>query len=374
MRLHDRYLMRELITPLAFCLGGFMVLGLSFFFTKQLEIIQDKKLNLGEIAAYCSAGMLEFFVLIMPLLLLLALLYALTNHARHNEITALRAAGVSLWRICLPYFTVGLLATIVYFALNEFAVPNCERWAGEILTRHVKPVAKADPKAPTARHSFTISPENRSWVFNGDYDVVNNAIPNPTVQWSLPDGSLRILRADRAVYTNNVWTFYNAQIFMSFGAHGALEQSRITNSLAVPKFEETPEKIRLLLKFSDSQTLHATSSADIPLAELWEYLRNSPSLRPDDARALQTKFYGRIATPFTCFVVVLIAIPFGAQTGRRNMFFGVAGSIFIGLTFIVLQRVSLALGMNGQLPGWLAAWLPNLAFAGMGIISIWRAR
>ena len=44
----------------------------------------------------------------LPIALLLALLYALTNHARHNEITAMRAAGVSLWRLCVPYFVIGL--------------------------------------------------------------------------------------------------------------------------------------------------------------------------------------------------------------------------------------------------------------------------
>jgi lipopolysaccharide export system permease protein len=73
-------------------------------------------------------------------------------------------------------------------------------------------------------------------------------------------------------------------------------------------------------------------------------------------------------------VVVLVAIPFGAPSGRRNLFFGVAGSIFIGFAYFILQRVSLALGMNGQLPGWLAAWLPNLLFAAAGIILTSRVR
>ena len=41
----------------------------------------------------------DFLVTILPVVLLLALLYTLTNHARHNEITAMRAAGVSLWRV-----------------------------------------------------------------------------------------------------------------------------------------------------------------------------------------------------------------------------------------------------------------------------------
>src|SRR5580704_2200792 len=109
MRLHDRYLFRELLTPLAFCLGGFLIFWFSFFFFTQVETIQEKQLNLMDTLAYCAASMPGFFVPILPILLLLSLLYALTHHARHNELTALRAAGVSLFRLCAPYFIVGLM-------------------------------------------------------------------------------------------------------------------------------------------------------------------------------------------------------------------------------------------------------------------------
>ena len=46
----------------------------------------------------------EILVLVLPLALLLALLYALSNHNRHHELTAIRAAGVSLWRMAAPLF------------------------------------------------------------------------------------------------------------------------------------------------------------------------------------------------------------------------------------------------------------------------------
>ncbi len=74
---------------------------------------------------------------ILPVALLLALLYTLTNHARHNEITAMRAAGVSLWRICAPYFGVGLAASLALFAMNELLVPRSTAWADRILQRYV---------------------------------------------------------------------------------------------------------------------------------------------------------------------------------------------------------------------------------------------
>lgn len=372
MRLHDRYFFRELITPLFFLLGGFLIIGVSVFFTKELETIQEKRLDLAEAAAYCATSLPAFFVLILPMMLLLALLYALTHHARHNEITALRAAGVSIWRLCAPYFVVGLAATGVYFVLNEWAVPACDRWSEEILNRHVSTenTAKAAPKDLLRLRN---EQDHRNWQFS-DFDPRTGRMANPTVTWKLSDGSWKMVRADWAVWTNGGWIFYGVAPYAQSGEHGAFVPMGTNSFLAMPELTETPGKIRTLLKYADSRTLHGSGYADIPLAELWDLMRNQQNLRPEDANAVQTKFYGRLATPWECFVVVLVAIPFGAPSGRRNLFVGVAGSIFIGFAYFILQRFSLAFGMAGHLPGWLAAWLPNFVFGAMGIVLTQRVR
>ena len=68
-------------------------------------------------------------------------------------------------------------------------------------------------------------------------------------------------------------------------------------------------------------------------------------------------------------VVVLIAIPFGAVSGRRNVFMGVAGSIVICFAYFVVQQLALALGTGGYLAPWLAGWLPNLSFGLVGLCA-----
>jgi lipopolysaccharide export LptBFGC system permease protein LptF len=87
-----------------------------------------------------------------------------------------------------------------------------------------------------------------------------------------------------------------------------------------------------------------------------------------------TQLQGRIAAPFTCLAVVLIALPFGARSGRHNVFVGVAGSIFICFAYFILQRVSVGLGVAAYLPPVVAAWLPNLLFGGAGIALLSRVR
>src|ERR1039457_5388463 len=96
MRLLDRYLLRELLVPLGYCLCGFLIFWITSDLFVTLGDFQGKGLLVRDIVEYYLVILPEFLTLVLPIALLLALLYALTNHARHQEITAIRAAGVSL--------------------------------------------------------------------------------------------------------------------------------------------------------------------------------------------------------------------------------------------------------------------------------------
>ena len=108
--------------------------------------------------------------------------------------------------------------------------------------------------------------------------------------------------------------------------------------------------------------------------EIIDYLRLHPKLDRKHSNALLTMLHSRFAAPFICLVVVLIAVPFGSISGRRNVFVGVASSIFICFAFIILKDLTLALGGGGFVPSWLAAWAPNLLFSGIGLVLLWKVR
>jgi lipopolysaccharide export system permease protein len=351
--------------------GGFLIFWISYDLFTGLEELQERKLHLLDVLGYSVARTPEFLVTILPVALLLALLYTLTHHARHNEITAMRAAGISLWRICAPYFGVGLAASAVLFALNEFLVPRSTAWADRIRYRYVpnpddSGTQKENPGYYNAR-------ERRLWQF-AEYRAKTTEMTGPKINWLLAGGSWRELDAERAVRTNGVWTFFNATEYAQSSTNAPLVPILATKVLAMPQFEETPKDIERDIRFSKYESLHSRK-LNIPLAELWGYLQAHPDdLQPSRASFYWTKFDGRLAAPWTCLVVVLIAIPFGAASGRRNLFFGVAGSIFICFGFFVVQQFSLAFGSGGYLPAWLAAWLPNMIFGATGLALMARVR
>jgi lipopolysaccharide export system permease protein len=371
MRLLDRYLFRELLTPMAYCLGGFLIFWVSYDLFTELDELQKHKLHLLDVAGYAAARTPEFLVTILPVALLLALLYTLTNHARHNEITAMRAAGGSLWRICAPYFAVGLLASGALFALNELLVPRSTEWADGILHRYV---SDGRTTQNGQNGSYFNAHARRAWAYTA-YRPKTDEMISPDVGWFLPDGSWRRVKAERAAFTNGTWIFYsNVTVYEQASQPSQEIPILVTNVLAMPQFKETPQDIERDIRFSKYEGL-TWKKLNIPLAELWSYLRAHPDdLRPAKASLWWTKFDGRLAAPWTCLVVVLIAIPFGTASGRRNLFVGVAGSVFICFAFYVVQVFSLAFGCGGYLPPWLAAWLPNMIFGVAGLVMMARVR
>jgi lipopolysaccharide export system permease protein len=369
MRLLDRYLLRELLFPLGYCLCGFLIFWISFDLFGSLGEFQKKQMVAGDIAAYYLVMMPEFLVIVLPIALLLSLLYALTNHARHNEITAIRAAGVSLWRVCLPYLAVGMAGSLALLAINELWAPDSDDAATAIKERHMPVPARTAGRKEFRNLCFDNSRDGRIWRI-GVYNSRTGEMFEPIVSWTAQDGSRPWqLKADRAVQVNGVWVFYNAREFKEAPQSDLPPvPSMQTNVLAMPELTETPEEINSEIKISNSLTLRGARKADVPIMELLHYLHLHPNPTRSDGFWLHTKLQGRLAAPWTCLVVVLIAIPFGAATGRRNVFFGVAGSIVICFIYFVLQQVGLALGTSGSLPPWLAAWFPNLSF---GLAGLW---
>jgi lipopolysaccharide export system permease protein len=308
----------------------------------------------------------EILVTILPIAFLLSLLYALTNHARHHEITAMRAAGIGLFRIALPYLGVGILLSLAVFAMNELWVPDSMEAADDILAK------RTGPKLTEEKLGF-YNPAERRWWFIESYDLATADMSHPHVIWIRPDGTRTEILAAGCSYAGGIWIFTNVNLLVYVPGAGGVPQQQEVESLPMPVFKETPEQIRSEIKISRLNNPKAVRKAQLSLREILEYERLHPGDHAKRAM-LDTKFHGRLAAAWTCFVVVLIALPFGAASGRRNVFVGVASSIVICFAYFVLLQLTLALGTGGWVPPWLAAWAPNAVFALIGLVLTARER
>jgi lipopolysaccharide export system permease protein len=363
MRLLDRYLLRELLVPLAYCLSGFLVFYIAFDLVFGIKNFQEKHLNMIDVAEHYVVTLPEILVQqVIPVSLLLALLYVLTNLSRYHELTAMRAAGVSQWRLFLPYLGVGIFLGLVVLAMNELLVPQSAEADHAILHSHD---AHPESRDWTAKLSFHNETEGRQWEMK-NYNRVTHEMINPVIHWNLTNGSRLDIYAARGDYINGQWVFTNV-----------VEQSQFTQSnfnvLTLP-LSENPAWINSEIKVNTMSLNEAAKRPELSIREVLDYCRLHPHLTAEQNATLMTQLQCRFAQPFTCLAVVLIALPFGSRIGRHNVFAGVASSVFICFAYFIMQRFAMGLGIGEKLPPFLAAWLPNLVFGATGLLLLWRLR
>jgi LPS export ABC transporter permease LptG len=370
MRLLDRYLLRELLMWLGYFLGGFLIIYVAFDLIFSIRSFQDKQLGPGDIAEYYVVTLPELLVsIVIPVSLLLALLYTLTHLSRHNELIAMRAAGVGLLRLSAPYFAVAILLGAAVFAVNELLVPPSMDRAREILQRHRE---NRDDPVIVKTLNFHNEADRRHWLI----DSYNRATSEMTGVHIIADLTGITTNAARGVFSNGVWIFDHAEEWATPaptpGDPNPQAQAKVFPELKL-RLPETPAWINSEIKLRALNATEAARKPQLSIREIRNYLHLHPN--PDESRRamLMTQLQCRFAGPFTCLAVLLIALPFGARSGRRNVSAGVASAIFICFAYIVMQRLAMGMGVGGTLPPVAAAWLPNAIFGLTGMVLLWRA-
>jgi lipopolysaccharide export LptBFGC system permease protein LptF len=120
-------------------------------------------------------------------------------------------------------------------------------------------------------------------------------------------------------------------------------------TLVLPEFTETAEQIRSELKIRQLDSLRTSKKAHLSVREILDYQRWHPGGRSPKTGLLRTLLHAHFAAPWTCLVVVVVALPCGLPSGRRNVFVGVASSI-VGTSKLAHFEQNLTAVSKGPLP------------------------
>ena len=162
VKLIDRYLIREFLIPLCYCLAAFMLIYVIYDLSAHLDNYIEDRVPMRFLFHYYMIQMPLVMVQVIPLSILLAIVYCVGALSRHNEITAMRATGITVYRIMLPYLCLGACFTGVIFYLNERHAPRAYEESKKFLEdasgRRDEEKGKMRPLA------FFNSKEGRSWA------------------------------------------------------------------------------------------------------------------------------------------------------------------------------------------------------------------
>ncbi|HEY8834999.1 MAG TPA: LptF/LptG family permease, partial [Chthoniobacterales bacterium] len=125
-----------------------------------------------------------------------------------------------------------------------------------------------------------------------------------------------------------------------------------------------------------SETPFRLSSANVraehlSVPELRDYLQFNSDFPTTLLAPFATHLEYRIALPWTCAVVALIAASLGVGYSRRGILSSVAAAILLVFSMNFVMHLFLALGEGARIPNWAAAWTPNLIFGAIGLVLLY---
>jgi len=361
MKLIDKYLLKTFVVPLAYCFATFSLVFIIFDLFSTLDDFLDAKTPIPLVIKYYLTLLPSMVVYVLPISLLLGVLYSLSSLTKNNELTAMRACGISLNRLMVPFFAVGLLASLSVVVINETIGPEAAYWCKKFVNQQ----SKSDPDtAHVAELAFRRDSANRFW-FIGRFDTRDFSMKDIVINQMREDNTEEYkLQASTGRWLNGYWLFTDISI-QNYDREG--------NPRGAPKFHSSMDMTQLNEKPVDFLS-QVKPPEFMSSRELIRYLRLNDQLQKEAVTRKTVDLHHRLALPWMCLIVTLLGIPFGNQTGRKGALLGFVLSIGMFFGYYAMMNIGLYIGKEGYLPAWLAAWFPNLLFLTTGIILIYRMR
>ena len=360
MKILTKYLLKSLLAPLFYCLIGFTLIFIISDLFENFSDFLESSMRPLEILYYYSQMLPPVTVLILPACLLLAMLHSLSRLTRHSEITAMRAGGVSIYRIVMPFIGVGIAATLIVAFINEKVAPNAG-WRAEKFLKYQK--AGRDDKIFFSKN-LALKNRNRVWMVQ-KFDTRDYSMYNVEMIEQRPDGSDAVkYHAEKALWLDGRWWFMDLTV-QAYKGNGDLDgPPEMILQKEMRDLRETPQTFMAEIK--EPQYLSAS--------EIRHYLRAKKDVSSNTRARLMVDMHSRLSTPFACLIVTLIGVPIGAHTGRRGAFAGIMAAMLLFFGFYILQLTGQALGKQEIISAFLGGWLPVMVFGAASPLFIHRMR
>lgn len=361
MKIIDKYILRTFLVPLGYCLAAFLLVYVIFDLFDNLSDFIDGKTHMLDVAKYYAVLMPSVLIFIVPISLLLAVLYSLSGLTKNNELTAMRACGISLTRLMIPFIAIGFLASATVAIINETIGPEAAYWCKKFVSEQTKEDRDAVHVAELAFHKDTA---NRVWYIN-KFDTRDFSMKKIEMTQRRSDNTEEYkMQAAEGRWLDGYWLFIDI-VTQNYDREG--------NPRGPPEFIPNREMTNLSEKPVDFLS-EVKPPEFMSSRELLRYLRVNKNLQQESITRKTVDLHFRLAQPWTCLIVTLLGIPFGNQTGRKGALLGFVLSIGLFFGYYALINLGLYIGKEGLIPAWLAAWFPNALFFVTGCVMIHRMR
>lgn len=359
----NRYLLLEMVPPFLINLAFFSFIFLMKQILDITDMIVNHKVGLGPVCLLLLYTMPYFLRYVIPMSVMMAVLLSMLRLSGDNEIMALKAGGVSVYRLLTPVLTFSLIGALITGAMTLYGLPyGADRFKALLFD--------------VAASNLNVSLKERT--FNDKFKQVvlyiNRIDPH--------SGELRnvFIEDRRKAGISNTVVARTGKLFGDPGEMvyylrlfgGTINQvnlkDRSANTINFEAYD-----IRLDLKEAVSKSNIDPKGADeMSISAHKAYLRTIKGTEKTYFSALMD-YHRRFSIPLACLSMGLLALPLGIQSRNSKKTFGIGLGLVFFLLYYILLSLGYAWGEKGNYPPVLAMWVPNVVLGGFGIYLLERS-
>lgn len=356
----DRYLLREMVAPFLMGVLFFVVVLTGHYFYWAIKSIVGQRAPAKDLLLMVVYLMPQAAALAIPIGMILCTCIVLNRLGREMELMALRASGVSVQRIMMPFVVVALIVTAFDFFLNDRIVPESNRRANQIIYR----LAYINP-TPLIESDKFFKVSDDLWFYVRQVNYQLNRLDGVLVyqraphQWQFPQAI--VAQWAQKDPNDNRWVLHNGVV------HKFDEKGNLVAQLPFrQQVIHLPPELPLLI--NDNRRPHELSTSE--LRQRIEMLDKTGQTSYE----LQVAYHFKFSVPAATLVMTLWAAPLTIRFARSGGFAG----LFIAILGVFLYQGAMgwaeAIGERYFLPPFWVAWSQNFLFGVMGLWLLWRER
>jgi lipopolysaccharide export system permease protein len=264
----------------------------------------------------------------------------------------MRMSGISLLRLSMPAITIGVLAALATFLLDNYVVPTCFKY-----TRALRNYAISEMNLPAVQENFMYKQfddrqQLKRLLYVSSFD--GNKLGYSTLIDLTNPLTLQVTQARAGYWGNQSIELKNANVY-TVSSNQKLSNTTQADYLELQHFIR-PQNV----------SLKGFRPAELSFFKFWGWLEN----RVAQGKKVPTKYYvemwEKLTIPLTSLPLVLIAVPLSLTSPRKLNNIGFPAAIVILFLYYVLRHLSVQMGEIGLVTPLLAATLPLIV---LGVTS-----
>jgi len=368
MKIIYRYLTLEFIPPFiyAFCLVTLIIL--LNLIVQMLGKIAGKGLDPYVVMEFFFLNLAWIVALAVPMAVLVATLAAFGRLSAENEITALKAAGTSLWQLLIPFFVIAIILCYLLIEFNNRVLPDFNH-RSRVLSGDIH---RKRPTLALEEGTFIFDlPKYVLWAQRIDqkrshlYTLVifDNSDPRYPTVVSAHEGDLNFVPEEEAFHLQ----LYDGEIHRQDARDPGYYQRTI--------FKKSLFRISAPNMVFERQESGYRSDRELSAPAMWaqvKEMKSDPVKNRRRINAFMVEIHKKYSIPVACLVFVLIGAPLGVRIHRGGL--GVAAGLSV-LFFLIYWAFLIGgedLADRGIITPAMAMWAPNVLLGVIGIILVRR--